>query len=158
MAKKNQPSQDIANNPRARHDYLLHEQFEAGLALHGWEVKALRARRGQIKESYIILRHGEAWLVNGHISPLETTSTHHPSDPTRTRKLLLKRKELNSLQQAVSRKGFTVVPLSLYWSKQWVKIKIALGKGKKKVDKREADKEKTWRREQARALKNQSRH
>ncbi len=154
MAKKHISSTSIANNPRARHDYHIYEQFEAGLVLQGWEVKALRQKRGQIKESYVILRRGEAWLVHAHISPLLSTSTHHDIDPLRSRKLLLSKKQLSTLQQAVSRKGFTTVALSLYWSKQWVKLKIALAKGKKQHDKRQADKEKTWKRNQERVLKN----
>ena len=132
---------------RARHDYHIYEQFEAGLVLQGWSQSTASKRTNQRE---VILRR-EAWLVHAHISPL-TTSTHHDIDPLHQSALA---RNSSTLQQAVSRKGFTTVALSLYWSKQWVKLKIALAKGKKQHDKRQADKEKTWKRNQDRVLKNQ---
>jgi len=155
MGKKNHLSNLIAGNPKARHDYMLHEQMVAGLVLEGWEVKALRASRAQLKESYVLVKDGEAWLLNTHISPLTQASTHKPTNPVRPRKLLLNRKELNQLQTSTSQKGFTVVALSMQWQQQYVKCTIALAKGKKKYDKRVAEKEKTWARERDRSLKDQ---
>jgi SsrA-binding protein len=143
----------IADNKKAKFDYQIEETLEAGLALEGWEVKSLRAGRAQITESYVHLRDGEAWLLGGRITPLETASTHVTADPTRTRKLLLHRKELDRLIGAVERKGYTLVPLNLHWSKGRVKVDIGLAKGKKSHDKRAALKDRQWKRQQERLLK-----
>lgn len=146
-------SRAIALNKKARHDYFIEERFEAGLALEGWEVKSLRAGRAQVTESYVHLRDGEAWLLGAHITPLNTASTHVHADPTRTRKLLLHRHELDRLVGAVERKGFTLVPLDLHWKRGRAKIEIGLAKGKKQHDKRETKKARDWQRQKARILK-----
>jgi SsrA-binding protein len=143
----------IALNKKARHDYFIEANFECGVVLHGWEVKSLRAGRAQLTESYVHLRDGEAFLLGAHISPLSTASTHVNADPTRTRKLLLHRGELDRLIGAVERKGFTLVPLALYWSKGRVKLDIGLAKGKKQHDKRATQKDRDWQRQKARILK-----
>lgn len=132
----------IAKNKKAWFDYELFEQFEAGIELYGWEVKSIRAGRAQIKESHITIKKNEVWCVYAHISPLNSASTHVETDERRRRKLLLKRREIDSLIGAVERKGFTIVPLEMYWKQNKIKIKIALAKGKKKYDKRAALKEK----------------
>ena len=143
----------IALNKKARHDYFVEDTFEAGLALEGWEVKSLRAGRGQLTESYVHLRNGEAWLLGAHISPLNTASTHIKPDPTRTRKLLMHRLELDRLVGAVERKGYTLVPLNLHWSKGRVKLDIGLAKGKKQHDKRASEKDRDWQRQKSRIMK-----
>lgn len=143
----------IAINKRARHDYFIIEQIEAGLILEGWEVKSLRAKSIQLKESYVLIKDMEAWLLGAHISPLPTTSTHKSVDPTRTRKLLLHKNELSKLVGAVERKGFTIVPLSMYWKKGVAKIEIGIAKGKQKQDKRASIKERDWQRDKQRILK-----
>ena len=129
---KDSPNPVIALNKRARHEYFIEQNFEAGLALQGWEVKSLRAGKAQITEGYVLVKNGEAWLIGAHISPLKTTSTHVVADPTRTRKLLLHRRELDSLVGAVERKGHTVVPLKLYWSKGKVKLEIDLPRSRRR--------------------------
>lgn len=154
--KKNNPGSGgstIALNKKARHDFFIEERFEAGVALEGWEVKSLRAGRVQLKESYVLIKGGEAWLFGAHISPLATASTHIHPDPLRTRKLLLHRKELDTLIGAVERKGFTLVPLALYWKRGRAKLEIGLAKGKKQHDKRATEKERDWQREKQRILK-----
>ena len=154
MSKKSAKNSDaIAVNRRARHDYFIEESLEAGLALEGWEVKSLRDGRGQLTESYVNLRNGEAWLVGAHFSPLRTASTHVHADPTRSRKLLLHRGELDRLVGAVERKGYALVPLDLHWSKGRVKLTIGLAKGKKQHDKRAANKDRDWARQKERILK-----
>ncbi len=147
------PSSTIAVNKRARHDYFIEDTFEAGLALEGWEVKSLRAGRAQLTESYVHVREGEAWLLGAHITPLSTASTHIHPDPTRTRKLLLHRHELDRLVGAVERKGYTLVPLNLHWSRGRAKLEVGLAKGKKQHDKRATTKERDWQRQKARILK-----
>ena len=156
MGKKKDktPSRTIATNKKAFHDYFVEQRFEAGLALKGWEVKSLRAGRAQLKESYVILKHGEAWLVGAHISPLKTASTHVETDPTRSRKLLLHHRELNKLMSAKDREGYTIVALDLHWTNNHVKLEIATAKGKKQHDKRETQKRKDWDREKHRIMKN----
>ena len=152
--KKKKPSGNtIALNKKARHDYLIEEEFEAGIALLGWEVKSLRDNRLQLAESYVLIKNGEAYLFGAHISPLKTASTHINPDPTRTRKLLLHRMELNRLIGAVERKGYTLVPLAMYWAHGLAKLKIGLGKGKKAYDKRASEKERDWNREKQRLLR-----
>ncbi|ROR32070.1 SsrA-binding protein SmpB [Inmirania thermothiophila] len=143
----------IAVNKKARHDYFIEERLEAGIALEGWEVKALRAGRIQLKESYVLVRGGEAFLFGAHISPLPSASTHVEPDPRRTRKLLLHRAELNRLIGAVERRGYTLVPLSMYWKRGRAKVEIALAKGKKLHDKRATLRERDWQRERQRLLK-----
>jgi len=151
--KNKTPSNTIAQNKKARHDYFIEQEYEAGIALEGWEVKSLRAGRANLKESYVIIRDGELFLFGAHFSPLVSASTHINPDPTRTRKLLLHRREIGQLIGAVERKGYTIVPLSLYWKNGRTKIKIALAKGKKQFDKRATIKQREWDREQHRILK-----
>ena len=143
----------IAVNRKARHDYFIEDTFEAGMSLEGWEVKCLREGRAQIAEAYVNLRKGEAWLVGAHFSPLTTTSTHIRADPTRSRKLLLHRGELDRLTGAVERKGFALIPLNLHWHKGRAKLEVGLGKGKKQHDKRADKKDQDWQRQKARILK-----
>ena len=143
----------IAVNKKARHDYFIEQTFECGMVLEGWEAKSLRAGRAQITETYVFLKNGEAWVTGAHITPLNTASTHINPDPTRTRKLLLNRKELDKMVGAVERKGYTLVALSLYWSKGRAKLEIGLAKGKKQHDKRASDKDRDWKRQKARILK-----
>lgn len=143
----------IALNKKARHDFFIEERFEAGLSLHGWEVKSLRAGRVQLTESYVLVKQAEAWLLGAHITPLPTASTHIHPDPTRTRKLLLHRRELNKLIGLVERKGYTLAPLALYWKQGRAKLEIGLAKGKKEFDKRAVVKERDWDREKQRLLK-----
>ncbi|HHJ39720.1 MAG: SsrA-binding protein [Methylothermaceae bacteria B42] len=151
--KKKTAGNVIAVNRQAQHDYFIEETFEAGLVLEGWEVKSLRAGRVNLKESYVLIKNGEAWLFGAHISPLPSASTHINPDPTRTRKLLLKKQELNKLIGHVERRGYTLVPLKLYWKKNLVKLEIGLAKGKKLHDKRATEKERDWQREKQRLLK-----
>ena len=154
QASKNTPGNStIARNKKARHEFFVEQTFEAGLALQGWEVKSLRAGRAQLTESYVHIRNGEAWLLGAHISPLTTASTHIHPEPTRTRKLLLHRQQLDRLIGAVERKGYTLVPLNLHWSKGKAKLDIGLAKGKKQHDKRATQKERDWKRQKARILK-----
>ena len=154
--KKSKPqagSSTIALNKKARHDFFIEERFEAGLELQGWEVKSLREGRIQLSESYILIKNNEAWLLGVHISPLISASTHVTPDATRTRKLLLHRRELDKLIGAVERKGYTIVPLAMYWKKGRAKLEIALARGKHSHDKRAADKERDWGREKQRLLR-----
>lgn len=153
MKKMSSHKSLIAENRRAFHDYFIEERFEAGLVLQGWEVKSLRAIKVQLAESYVLLKHGEAWLLGAHLSPLKTASTHIQTDPTRTRKLLLHAKELSRLIGKVERKGYTLVPLALYWKNGRAKLEIALAKGKKLYDKRAALKERDWQRQQQQLMK-----
>ena len=143
----------IAENRKARHDFFIEENLEAGLVLEGWEVKALRAGRASLTEAYAIVKDGEAFLLGAHISPLNSASTHVKADPIRTRKLLLNRRELDRLIGAVERKGYTLVPLSLYWQRGRAKLNLGLAKGKKQHDKRAVDKDRDWRRQKSRIMK-----
>ncbi len=143
----------IAENRKVRFDYFIEDRYEAGIALEGWEVKAMRAGRAQLKEAYIYLRGGEAFLIGAHIAPLPAASTHVAADPVRTRKLLLHRGQLQHLIGAVERRGYTLVPLELYWKNGRAKAEIALAKGKKQHDKRAVEKERDWQREKARLLR-----
>ncbi len=151
--KQGTASKVIATNRKARHDFFIEENLEAGLALQGWEAKSLRAGRAQLKESYVIIRDGEAWLLGAHFSPLSSASTHVKTDPIRTRKLLLHRRELDRLIGSVERKGYTLIPLSLYWKKGRAKLDLGLAKGKKQHDKRATDKDRDWKRQKERLLK-----
>ncbi|MBW9264057.1 MAG: SsrA-binding protein SmpB [Candidatus Thiodiazotropha sp. (ex. Lucinisca nassula)] len=151
--KKNSGGATIALNKKAKHDFFIEERYEAGIALQGWEVKSLREGRVQIKESYITIKEGEAFLFGAHIVPLSTASTHIHPDPTRTRKLLLHRSELNKLIGLVERKGYTLVATAMYWKKGLAKLEIGLAKGKKMHDKRTTEKDRDWKREKERLFK-----
>ena len=153
MAKSADTERLIAENRRARHDYFIEDRLEAGLALEGWEVKSMRAGRAQLSEAYVYVRDGEAFLIGAHLAPLRTASTHKVADPVRTRKLLLHRNELDRLIGATERRGYTIVPLELYWKKGRAKLQIGLAKGKKQHDKRATDKERDWQRQRARLLR-----
>lgn len=155
MSKDNNSGNStIALNKKARHDYFIEDRYEAGIALQGWEVKSLRAGKIQIVESYILLKNDEAFLFGALITPLPTVSTHVQADPTRTRKLLLNRYEINKLVGAVERKGYSLVPTALYWKHGKVKLEIGVAKGKKAHDKRQSIKQRDWDRQKARILKN----
>ena len=143
----------IAENRKARFDYFIEERYEAGLVLQGWEVKAMRAGRAQLKEAYVFMRAGEAFLFGAHISPLASASTHLITDPVRTRKLLLNKSELSGLIGAVDRKGYTLVPLELYWKDGRAKLQVGLAKGKKQHDKRATEKDRDWQRDKARIMR-----
>jgi SsrA-binding protein len=154
MGKEQQPAPRlIAENRRARHEYFIEERLEAGLALEGWEVKALRAGRAQLAEAYVYVRNGEAFMTGAHVSPLKTASTHKVADPVRTRKLLLHRNQLDHLVGAVERRGYTLVPLELYWKNGRAKLQVGLAKGKQQHDKRATEKERDWERQKARLLR-----
>jgi SsrA-binding protein len=146
-------SSTIALNKKARHNYFIEDRFEAGIALQGWEVKSLREGRVQLTESYVILQNGEAWLFGFHISPLLSASTHITPDPTRSRKLLLHRRELDKLIGAVERKGYTLVATALYWKHGRAKLEIALARGKQSHDKRATQKDQEWTRSKQRLLR-----
>lgn len=150
---KTPPIPPITVNRRARHDYFIEQTFEAGIMLKGWEVKSLRAGQAQLKDGYVLLRENAAWLLNCHITPLKTVSTHITPEPLRTRKLLLNQSELNKLLGSVERKGYTIVPLQMYWKKGRAKVEIGLAKGKKEYDKRASIKEQDWKREKERLLR-----
>lgn len=151
--KPKTPSSRIATNKRARFEYFIEETLEAGLALEGWEVKSLRESRVQFNEGYVIFKDGEAFLFGVNISPLLSASTHIVTDPTRTRKLLLHKREIDRLTGLVERKGQTVVPLNLYWKKGRVKVEIGVARGKKAHDKRATEREKDWQRDKERLMK-----
>jgi SsrA-binding protein len=146
----------IVANKKAYHDYFVEEKFEAGLALEGWEVKAIRAGRAQLKEAYVVVKDAEIVLLGAHVTPLPTASTHIRPDPTRTRKLLLNRAEINRLIGKVERAGYTLMPLDLHFSRGRIKLEIGLAKGKKQYDKREAEKLRDWNREKLRLLRDRS--
>src|SRR4051812_21223854 len=143
----------IVDNRKAFHDYFIEERYEAGLVLEGWEVKAIRAGRAQIKEAYVVLQHAEPFVIGMHISALTAASTHVRADPTRSRKLLLNAEEIRKLIGKVEQRGYTLVPLDLHYKDGRVKLSIGLAKGKKQHDKREAEKERDWQREQQRLLR-----
>lgn len=153
MTTKKPSDSSIALNRKAGFEFFIEDQFEAGLVLEGWEVKSLRAGKVNISDSHVIIKYGEAFLLGAQINPLMTASTHSIPDPTRTRKLLLNKKELNQLIGSVERQGYTIVPLSLYWKKNKVKMKIALAKGKKEHDKRDTIKDRDWQRDKSRLMK-----
>jgi SsrA-binding protein len=155
--KPTKESASIADNRKARHDYFIEETYEAGLVLQGWEVKSMRAGRVQLKEGYVFIKNGEAFLFGAHISALPTASTHVIPDPIRTRKLLLNKSELSGLIGAVERRGYTLVPLELYWKAGKAKLRIGLAKGKKEHDKRSTSKDRDWQREKSRLMKHDAR-
>ena len=143
----------IVENRKAFHDYFIEERFEAGIALEGWEVKAIRGGRANLKEAYVVVKNGDLVLLGAHISPLSTASTHVQPDSTRTRRLLLHREEINRLIGKVERAGYTLTPIDLHYSKGRVKLEIGLAKGKKQHDKRASIKDREWSREQQRLLR-----
>lgn len=143
----------IADNKKAFHDYFIEEKFEAGLVLEGWEVKAIRAGRIQLKEAYVVIKNGAVYLIGCHISPLLSASTHILPDPTRSRKLLLNASEINKLIGKTERAGFTLVPLNMHFSKGRIKLDIGLAKGKKQHDKRASEKDREWEREKQRLVR-----
>ncbi|MDP2029491.1 MAG: SsrA-binding protein SmpB [Thiobacillus sp.] len=143
----------IADNKKAFHDYFIEEKFEAGLVLEGWEVKAIRASRVQLKEAYVIVKHGAVYLIGCHISPLLAASTHILPDPTRSRKLLLHGSEISKLIGKTERAGFTLIPLNMHFSKGRIKLDIGLAKGKKEHDKRATEKDREWQREKLRLVR-----
>jgi SsrA-binding protein len=143
----------IIDNKKAFHDYFIEERYEAGLVLEGWEVKAIRAGRVQLKEAYVVVKQEEVWLVGCHISPLPTASTHIHPDPTRSRKVLLHAQEISELIGKVQQAGFTLVPINLHYTKGRVKIEVGLAKGKKLHDKRASEKEREWARDKQRLMR-----
>jgi len=155
MTKKKPKPQSgtIALNRKAKHDYFLEEKFEAGVVLMGWEIKSLRAGRINLTDTYVLLQNGEAWLIGTNISPLPTASTHFVTEPARTRKLLLNRRELDKLEAGVNQKGYTCVCTALYWKNHLVKCEIALAKGKATFDKRHDEKERDWDRQKQRIMR-----
>ncbi len=157
MKKTDEKLPPIAVNRKARFDYFIEERFEAGLSLMGWEVKSMRAGKAQIAEAYVYMKNGEAFLHGAHIGALNSASTHVDTDPTRTRKLLLNRRQLDHLVGAVERKSFTIVPLELYWKNGRAKLEIGLAKGKKQFDKRHTEKDRDWQRDKSRIMKSSGR-
>jgi SsrA-binding protein len=153
MAKPAETPRLIAENRKARFDYFIEERYEAGLVLQGWEVKSMRAGRAQLKEAYVYLKGGAAYLFGAHLSPLASSSTHVVADPIRTRKLLLNKKELVDLAGSVEQDGYTLVPLELYWKAGRAKLQIGLAKGKKQHDKRAVEKDRDWQRDKHRLMK-----
>ncbi len=155
MASKKPKKNDnvIARNKRASFDYHLLDSFEAGMSLTGWEVKSLREGKVQLTDTYVLMKNGEAWLLGAQITPLQTASTHVVADPTRTRKLLLHKKELSRINAAISQKGQTCVCTQLYWKGHLIKARIALAEGKKSHDKRDTEKERDWNRQKQRIVR-----
>jgi SsrA-binding protein len=143
----------IVENRKAFHDYFIEERYEAGMALDGWEVKAIRAGRAQLSDGYVMVRNGEVFLIGANIAPLPTVSTHFVPDPTRSRKLLLHAEEIKRLIGKVEQRGYTLVPLNLHYSKGRIKLEIGLARGKLKHDKRATEREKDWNREKQRLLR-----
>jgi len=150
---KKDDSSNIARNKKAYHDYLIEDKFEAGLVLEGWEVKSLREKKVNIRDAHVHIKNAEAWLVQATITPLPTASTHIHPDQTRMRKLLLNRHELAKLIGSVERKGYTIVPLSMFWKRGLAKIQIGLAKGKQAHDKRASEKDRDWQRQKQRILR-----
>ncbi len=153
MSHKQDTTATIALNRKAKHEYSIEDRYEAGMVLEGWEVKSLRAGRIQLDQGYVILKNNEAWLIGAQITPLQTASTHIQPDPQRTRKLLLHYSELNKLIGLVERRGFTLIPLAMYWKRNKVKLEIGLAKGKKQHDKRADQKKRDWNRTKQQLLK-----
>jgi len=147
----------IVQNKKAHHDYSIEERYEAGIALEGWEVKSIRANQVQLNEAFVVVRSGELYLLNAHVSPLSTTSTYVKAEPTRTRKLLLHAAEIRKLIGKVERAGYSLVPLNMHYSKGRVKLEVGLAKGKRQYEKRADEADKDWKREQSRLLKQRSR-
>ena len=147
----------IAKNRKAAFNYFIEERFEASLALQGWEVKSMRAGKAQLSEAYVTVKEGEIWLFGAHMTPLSSASSHVEADPARTRKLLMHRGEIDRLTGLVERRGFTLVPLELYWKQGRAKLAVGLARGKRKRDKRAAEKDRDWARDKERILKHHSR-
>ncbi|MBA3996303.1 MAG: SsrA-binding protein [Candidatus Accumulibacter sp.] len=143
----------IVNNKKAFHEYFIEEKFEAGVVLEGWEVKAIRAGRANVKEAYIVIRGGEVFIFGMHITPMPTASTHVNPDPVRTRKLLLHAKQISKLIGQVERAGYTLVPIDLHFTRGRIKVEVGLAKGKKQHDKRDTEKERDWNREKQRLMR-----
>src|SRR5512139_3667430 len=146
----------IVENKKAFHDYFIEERFEAGLVLEGWEAKAIRAGRAQLKEAYVVVKGGEIFLIGAHISPLTSASTHVSPDPVRTRKLLLHTEEIQRLIGKVERAGYALVPLNLHYTKGRIKLEVGLARGKKQHDKRDTEKKREWEREKARLMRSKA--
>ena len=157
MGAATQSAVTIVQNKKAHHDYSIEERYEAGIALEGWEVKSIRANQVQLNEAFVVVRSGELYLLNAHVSPLPTTSTHVKAEPTRTRKLLLHAAEIRKLIGKVERAGYSLVPLNMHYSKGRVKLEVGLAKGKRQFEKRADEADKDWKREQSRLLKQRSR-
>ena len=155
--KPKKSDNSIAQNRVARHDYFIDDEIETGLVLEGWEVKSLREGNLQLRESYVFIKNGELWLTGAHIAPLQSASSHVSPEPTRTRKLLAHRNEIDRLLGMVERRGYTLVALSAYWSRGRAKLKLGLARGKKSHDKRASVKDRDWKRDQARILKSSGR-
>jgi SsrA-binding protein len=155
MTKKKPKAQSstIALNKKAKHNYFLEQKFEAGIALMGWEVKSLREGKVNLTDTYVLLQNGEAWLIGTNITPLATASTHYVTEPIRSRKLLLNRRELDKLEAGVNQKGHTCVCTAMYWKSHLIKVEIALAKGKADFDKRNDDKERDWDRQKQRIMR-----
>lgn len=143
----------IAQNKKAFHDYFIEEKYEAGIVLEGWEVKAIRDNRINLKEAYVIIQRGEIYLIGCHVTPLGAASTHVRPDSIRTRKLLLHSEQIAKLIGKVERAGYTLVPLDMHYTRGRIKVEIGLAKGKKQYDKREAEKERDWEREKGRIMR-----
>lgn len=154
--KKQAPSNTIALNRKARHEFTIEDRLEAGMVLEGWEAKSLRAGRASLQEAYCVLKKGEAWLLGANFTPAPGTSTHVNPDPRRTRKLLLHDFELRKLIGLTEQRGYTLIPLAMYWKRGRAKLEIGVAKGKKKQDKRADDKKKDWERQKARIMKSQN--
>ena len=157
MSAATQHAVTIVQNKKATHDYSIEERYEAGVALEGWEVKSIRANHVQLNEAYVVVRSGELYLLNSHISPLPTTSTHIKAEPTRTRKLLLHAAEIRKLIGKVERAGYSLMPLNMHYNKGRIKLEVGLAKGKRQFEKRASEADKDWKREQSRLLKNRGR-
>lgn len=153
MAKHNASNDTIIVNRKAKFEYFIEDQVEAGLVLLGWEIKSIRAGKVNLTDAHVIIKYGEAFLLGAQIQPLPTAAVHDHPDPIRTRKLLLSRRELNTFIGSVERQGYTLIPLSLYWRNNKVKMKLALAKGKKTHDKRDSMRERDWQRDKARLMK-----
>lgn len=153
MSNSKQQSATIVVNKKARFEYFIEDEYEAGLVLEGWEIKSLRAGKINLSDAHVIIKQGEAWLLGAQIQPLPTAATHSHPDSIRTRKLLLKRRELDRLIGSVERQGYTLVPLSLYWKSNRIKMKMAIAKGKKTHDKRDTIKNREWQRDRSRMMK-----
>jgi len=155
MAKKKAktPENTIAQNKKARHEFILDKKFEAGIELQGWEIKSIRQGKVNIADSFVFLKNGEVFLLNAQIQPLNQASSHVLCEPNRQRKLLLHKREISELIGAVERKGYTLVPTSMYWVRNWVKIQFCLAKGKLAHDKRSDIKDRDWNRQKERIMK-----
>ena len=153
-SKKKIDNNTIITNKKAFHDYTFEKQLDAGMVLKGWEIKSIRAHKVQLSDSYVIVKHGEVWLLGAIITPLLSASTHQETNPSRTRKLLLHKKEIKNLIGLLQQKGYTLIPQSMYWDKNRVKLRIGLAKGKKLYDKRAHSRDKDWKLQQQRLLKN----